>query len=595
MRCDIGSQFLASLNCAYLQEEFYLFCQSQQSVDNALANLEIQEYALRETHHVISSLPFDDKTAIRLGSLWAQMLKLHNVTGAVTLRLRLIRRDMLMANHAAWHWLEIQVPQRCKDVLAGRASGHTWIDKLVMDMRLLPTMTVRTRDIQSSTYIAHGENKTFTYNPSGRSTYFTEAELDAFAIALTGEALRYWLGYDNEFKGDYANGLKARYWLTDKLLNHFGPHVLLLDRTWKAHEFMKTVIMQNPRVKRISKVTLDGMDSLCKSHILKAPSIEHHILDSVGSIANSIIDPNSFISSPSLTTDIALDSTLYASDAAAMVGMRLFLSYLRRMMPLLYDFYPSQRTDNLLLKAHEDRDHLLPFRECSPSRKRVKGPHGIYQGVHLRTQQGMFQEAIYRGITYAAEILECDDFPVVYPSLSRFKAAVEGKPDDYVRKINAYHTPMSQRGPQHAARYWKSSAAWPQIVGEGTIAFDACFEFFQSVDPDDKKKRFPQFGPLVAFLAAGDMSMTECVETPSAMNVGLRIHEVRRGSFNELVKLGLVRATDGPDAVGHAVERLNGFLMQELSLQEKGKMLYGTVMLEHGLCKRGVARRRRLL
>lgn len=93
-------------------------------------------------------------------------------------------------------------------------------------------------------------------------------------------------------------------------------------------------------------------------------------------------------------------------------------------------------------------------------------------------------------MTFAANVLADQDFPVVYEDLAAFKAAVAGRDLSDVRNMLAYHTPiMCQRGPMNARRYWESSTEWPpRVTGTIEMPFNDCCNFFLGDSDRDSAK-----------------------------------------------------------------------------------------------------------
>lgn len=179
-------------------------------------------------------------------------------------------------------------------------------------------------------------------------------------------------------------------------------------------------------------------------------------------------------------------------------------------------------------------------------------------------------------------------------------------PLDDVRNKIAYHSPNPHRSPLFAPRYWDSSAAWPNKSRpneDGTpMSFDDCVQFLHGGKPI----RFPHLGDLCSFLAAGDLSYTDAVESPTAAVIGKYIGSVGKGSAGAMRVFNLVpEKAEGKKKPGsstgnnapfiHAAEKLHQFLLTNLDKEEIALMEYEERTMEHALCKAKIAWNRKLL
>lgn len=592
----IGSVFLSQLTHNYLRQELSLFeAYNRHDAQTSAIDFTSANTIICRTRNELAKSPLGPAGPQNVRLLCTQLKRLKGDTDYTNIMLKIARRNIMLSNHEVWMWLDGTVRDRCQDVLLGRGQGTCWVDQLVLDMRELSTLPLRRREISASKY-SPNLTGVWVYDPPRRNKYMEPEEMDTFAIDITIAATSHWLGYE-----DCKHGLpRARGWLTDALLRVYGRGILLLDRTWEAHEYIKTRIINDAKCRCITRASVETFANACMKHSLAIKgSPEREQLCAINACGERVSSSDVFTCNTGATVGynaVLGTASLTSMRANIMVdpaqqGMRAFATYLRRLRPLAQGGVPpSLRHDKFMLRVDRQRDRLLPFRERAPSRLRVTGPGGIYDSDSLRTQRGAFQQAIFRGVTFAAKVLTEPDFPVTYKDLAAFESAIMGRTIDEVRNMVAYHTPMYQRGPAHAGRYWESSAEWPAFVGEtAELPFEECYNFFIGNSKHDSCKRFPWLGPLAAFMAAGDMSFTECVASPSARMVGEHIFTIGKTSFTQLKELHLIGANATKLETAAASDRLHRFLLTDLTAQEIADMRYDERTMEHGLCKMGVA------
>jgi hypothetical protein len=227
---------------------------------------------------------------------------------------------------------------------------------------------------------------------------------------------------------------------------------------------------------------------------------------------------------------------------------------------------------------------------------RVLGAGGPFGESLIRSQAGIFGVVVFRGITYGGPVMTDSSFLVKYTSVQDFNNAIDGKHLDDIRHLRAYHTPNAFRNPKLAQTYWDSSERWPLKLKDsgGSLDFDACIEFLMEGSP----KHFPQIGPLVSFLTAGDLAYTSTVDMPTISMIAKHIRKINKGSANALRLLKIVKSCvsdNSPQDFASKTKQFYALVMDRLSEVEIEVMGADGLMMEYALCKYSVAVGARIL
>ena len=96
----------------------------------------------------------------------------------------------------------------------------------------------------------------------------------------------------------------------------------------------------------------------------------------------------------------------------------------------------------------------------------------------------------------------------------------------------------------------------------------------------------PLYGPLTAFLLAGNLSYTNQVAAPTPMEVGHAIAKLGLGSLAGLIALKQMPARGcSPTQIAEAFVDVFKMLDDNLDKEEKNIMGFDVLMVEHLLCK----------
>jgi hypothetical protein len=92
-------------------------------------------------------------------------------------------------------------------------------------------------------------------------------------------------------------------------------------------------------------------------------------------------------------------------------------------------------------------------------------------------------------------------------------------------------------------------------------------------------------GALAAYLLASDISYTGVIPQATPDEVGRAIYRIKRGSYNQMMEMGLIDLESDEQDCGIAYTRLYEALNRVLTEEEKQVMMIDVYSPEYVLCK----------
>jgi hypothetical protein len=107
-----------------------------------------------------------------------------------------------------------------------------------------------------------------------------------------------------------------------------------------------------------------------------------------------------------------------------------------------------------------------------------------------------------------------------------------------------------------------------------------------SLDNIHRRKVFPCFDPLTAYLLASDVSYTNVIPRATPIEVGHIVHLIGKGSFKEMIKLELIDNDGDAHNTALAYAKLYQYLCNKLTDDFKERIGFDVYSPEYALCKR---------
>ncbi|KAF7760956.1 hypothetical protein Agabi119p4_10365 [Agaricus bisporus var. burnettii] len=314
----------------------------------------------------------------------------------------------------------------------------------------------------------------------------------------------------------------------------------------------------------------------------------------VGALMQGVEESNPFVTRLDLLP-APTRRVLDRHPALRKLALILYLS-----LPLLDDpdATSSDRLHRMFLNVVKAKlDKRLPFRDAAPSRRRILEGDGPFSDRYLTTASGFFSALIFRGITISTQFLF--EQPTLFRNLAAWKASYrphmptgEHRNDDvrlaldawkpvnpYVCCVAAYGNSAPARHPLNARKYWKDAEKWAEdtkLLERGSYS---CLEFYNLV----KRSKLRAFGTLTSYLLTADYVSAGLVRPMTDEEAGTLIKSVGAGARKGLTTLGYSVKTTAD--ITKAFREVRSTLEMIFTEEEKAKMGYGGVMLEHALCK----------
>ncbi|KAA1470366.1 hypothetical protein DENSPDRAFT_685237 [Dentipellis sp. KUC8613] len=560
----------------------------------------------------------------------AEVRRLRTGDAHAALSIRHNRSMAMLSHYMAWNWID-QVAWFYSALWDFDPSdANMWIAHLASTISSNLTSRARTLAIQPSAYHPSLPSSEISIQlPRLRENY---VELDdAQRRKVTYDCLLFALGqiFDPSAK-PYA---VAQSWFIAGVIKYLGFPGLYLHDTWMAFERFAAYVLNLRHVpkRRVTQEDLDPFflwlsnDSLIESEAEKhkAMQVIFHLSqqfvglepdDRAGSSSSGDAPFNlsSFSAIPPPPAPISQPNSSAPGPSSAHATSSLkklqdsCLRFLRATFCLLdapiegLVFSPpssiSKDPNFMLLKAIADKpDFLLPFREKAPSVLAVRKEDGPFSPGYLNTRAGFFSALIFRGITFRCDFLV--NHRTVFQSLEdwqTYRASLDPSlPPTYFCKTDAYGK-NTKRTEDHIPLYWSAaSETWESMVGPNRKP-RTFKQFYDAIVKGRSKENhilYYGFGALIGYLLSADYAEAGLISMPTKEEMGGIIVDISRGALRYLQDQNVVgpKGSKGSkqyrlDITGKFLELYN-FLDASLTDEEKTKMGFNTVMLEHTLCK----------
>ena len=275
------------------------------------------------------------------------------------------------------------------------------------------------------------------------------------------------------------------------------------------------------------------------------------------------------------------------------------VNFLRHLLPILSPAFVPPQNDTVLTRVSSKLDYYLPFRRHAPSLSNAC--QHIYADIdRLKRNDGVgfFNILAFRGVFFGSPFTQSDRFRW-FDSLADwelFRATGEEEEDgyngeEYYVKKNCYGQSQTTRELSLLSSYWEKRLLWNDMFNQQeNPSVMQVYRWLISAVANNKggtKKTtlFPNIGNLSALLICGDLVEAGILDMPSASDWAASIDKMGKGSKDGMVTCGLVGTDCGREEFCKAFVSLDNALQAELTKEEKDRMGYNIIMLEHALCK----------
>ena len=268
-----------------------------------------------------------------------------------------------------------------------------------------------------------------------------------------------------------------------------------------------------------------------------------------------------------------------------------------------------------------DSDNFLALREQGASRRRILScPGNPFEDMNIVTNSGLFSALYFRARSFRSPALlhtpqqhlrtmftgpeDVRQYESGIQNLLQQSPELFGTLTNTQRKHFFHHHKMyGQSNPlpdDWPYRLWKAVELtnWEALMSQGSADFQALHKLWTKPQSKSKKNQtevpsqyLPKMGCLALYLLCADLSYTSAVAMPSIESLGEMVASVNLGAVNGLQTLGLVHADLSGQALKGTVKtqfvELFREISERLSEEEKDRMGFDGVVLEHTLCKVG--------
>jgi hypothetical protein len=547
--------------------------------------------SLQNMTNSITDAPLSTSSISDILKGWAGLESLTNVVCSTGITLRQQRASLMLINYTAFYWLDVFIVDRSKAILEAKEIDEGWLPNLVLDLDLHFKVKDSTPTIfNSQHYWTNLPNMTYILEQGYSRVPRNKDRRDQRVISAVVAILEKWLNYPTD------KSARQKAWFVHLLLTEFGRNVLYLNGTWNVYSDLRGRLFTNGAWRLDSfKVIKPIQDSMVLHplHILASP--ERQAVDKIANLIEGVGNGGFADKAPVVDEITTFRDTLAPPlRQIADEEMRLFELFVQTNLEYQIDDMPKTHSlPQLAARLRSCPDKYLIFREFAPSRARAKSSNGPFTSDLIRTTVGIFSALIWRGVTFGTEF--ATEGLMVFQSAEHFDSIKINldKPETYFCDKGAYGVPNPFRTTALVHHYWNSlqGGVWEAFIGNRKIPFLECWEFFLL---GTKPPRFPQLGPLAAYLLTADLVYADVVVGPTVEDMVTVIRELNKGAVAALERLRLITprplSKHSKGKCGRD-ECLQGFRFMVATIQsllpspQYSTLSVDLIMAEHALCK----------
>lgn len=273
---------------------------------------------------------------------------------------------------------------------------------------------------------------------------------------------------------------------------------------------------------------------------------------------------------------------------------------MRHLLPILSPSFVHPTTGKVIPKVLTNFDFFLPFRQHAPSLTNAR--RVIYSKLHCFSQNdgiAFFNVLAFRGVFFGSDFARSAHYRwfdsiedwETFRVMEKEEAKKHGGDDSYYVNKSCYGQSQTGRDLTLLSSYWKLRLEWNNIFNKDAKPFveDVYLLLMKLVtskdEPSKKVKLFRNIGSLTALLICGDLVESGILLMPSVQEWAGLIHKLGMGAKAGMELFGLTPKGSTKEEVCNAFMSLDLALQNELRPDEKERMGYNIVMLEHALCK----------
>lgn len=370
----------------------------------------------------------------------------------------------------------------------------------------------------------------------------------------------------------------------------FSSDILLLDQVYALYLRLRTQVLR----KLYTTVNLKLLQPVF-NHLSQLPLADPHspecvLLTSISDSIQRCIDPVAG-TGPAISLPPIVSAPITGPD-----NYHNVLDFILELLPLLDSSLPTSPTPRQQTVIDNGFDKFLPFREHAPSRLRVKSPSGPFHPSNIDRPGAFASACIFRGITFSCRFIQ-DTPSNFFPDLAAWDRAVadfRAKPgvrdgDRDICDKAAYGTPLSGRGLNHAAKYFAAESHWHDYFARhntgGKVNFVRLYAWLQHDGSETRGKMLPQMGTLITLLLAGDLCYAGKAAMPTAEEMGILVGNLNKGARSGLQDAFIISSDAVATQIKDGFVGLYNYLDRELTQDQKTRMTFDPITLEHILCK----------
>ncbi|KAJ6555254.1 hypothetical protein B0H10DRAFT_2446446 [Mycena sp. CBHHK59/15] len=411
----------------------------------------------------------------------------------------------------------------------------------------------------------------------------TPSELPGKLATLTVDVLMKWLKFTRTTgkKPSTMSDLGARF--AKHLHVYAGTEALLLPQVWETFLRPDLSIARCGYARQTKWNELTEWQKLLENHPVSDPdSKERAMLKDIGAEYDRISQH------PKMPAHEEVPTTL----TPAPENLLSFITLAYRLLPAVEgaaltvpaDVHGTPR--EILEFIMKDPDLLLPFRRAAPSLRSILKPNigpSPFSKPHLRTARGLFSTAIFRTTLYRSPYVLNGSGKLLFDSAEDFLETVMPLP----AKEYVLDNPYGGQPQPRAENIVKSTRqTWESANNPAVNQFLSASDYSYSAAVHDIVSKFAYAGPLGTHLIVSDYVDAGVVREPTPLEMGNQIAAMNAGGVAGLRDLDYFPSDNpfGP-LVTEGFTNLYNYIDIRLSDEQKKRMHWGTVMLEHTLCK----------
>ena len=352
----------------------------------------------------LKTAPSEPSTAKLVQDVWSSLNGLLRYSEISAVELRYTRSIIMVSEWSLLNWLQNVICQSYQN----HSSSGNWLERLIHDIhRYHSSNHKRTGEIiqfSSTNYFTSQEIDSAIFN--FRIPGYRVEKGECRTLTTAAECLKSWLKFPSSATGN------LRFRALDTILAIIPKSILLIEPMWRLYSNPVGILMGARRTARLTEIEFDKVvgtleSCLLTSGLLDPASPIRLSLDVLSDLnaywVNSSQQKSIRVQQPTLSPSLIPSPNPLSTPEDMAIKCKVFLTYLQILLPIVQNGSTQylNSKDKIVSQVANKLDHLLPFRECAPTRLKARSTvyNGLSDGI---TPERFWSILMHQGVFFLA-------------------------------------------------------------------------------------------------------------------------------------------------------------------------------------------------